>query len=519
MFQKLNIMGRGVGVLLFVASFMGGGSLFAQRPEVAADRYFVGFRGPVGAGDRALLASQGAAIGGSFPEVNALEIVVRNRAQLNAIQRNPNVEYVEEVPMRYPVAIGDSELTPSLSNGLYGLITTKANLAHARGITGLGVKVGVADTGLDYTHPDIAGRYKGGIDTVGAGDNDPWWNNDPEETHGTHVAGTILASNNGTGVRGVAYDADLYHARVLGPAGGTTSDIMEGVRWLVEVAGCKVVNLSLGGGFRSRTEENFYKEMRGKGVLIVAATGNDSAKKISFPAAYATNIAVGAVGVNNAIAGFSNTGREIDVVGPGVMVVSSVPLNSGSEASVTAGAEYRAFGMEFAGHTAGLTRTLVNCGLGTSCPASVAGNIALIQRGTNSFAEKVTAAQNAGAAAAIIYNNVAGDFIGTLGAEGSWIPAVSVSNATGAALVAKVGTAVTVVNNVSDWDHFDGTSMATPHVTGVIALIWSARPSLSNTTVENYLFATAGDLGASGFDNVYGRGIVNADAAVALTGH
>ena len=84
--------------------------------------------------------------------------------------------------------------------------------------------MGVADTGIDYTHPDIAPNYRGGIDTF-TPDNDPiwemfwdadwgWW---VVETHGTHVAGTILAANNSLGVLGVAYSANLYQARMMGP--------------------------------------------------------------------------------------------------------------------------------------------------------------------------------------------------------------------------------------------------------------------------------------------------------------
>lgn len=514
--------------LSFVALLFAAAPAAAQVPDAVPDHYFVGFRDAVGPSDIALLNRNGAAVRRQFPEVRAVEIVVRNAARLAAIARHPRVEYVEEVPMRYPLGLSDSQLSPSLNNGLYGLLTTKSTDAHSRGVVGTGIKVGVADTGLDYSHPDIAANYAGGIDTV-SDDSDPWWNNDPNETHGTHVAGTIVAANNTTGVLGVAYAANLYHARVLGPNGGSTSDVMAGVRWLVETAGCRVVNLSLGGSRGSRTEENFYKSMRSKGALVVAAAGNDGTRKLSYPAAYAVNIAVGAVDRNNVHAGFSNTGRQLDVVAPGVTVVSSVPANQGSEAAVTTSSTFTAFGMEFAGRTPGLTGTLVASGLGQvgEFPASVAGNVALIQRGSISFADKVTNAMNAGAIAAIIYNNVAGDFLGTLGSETTsdgrpWIPAVSVSDTTGATLLSQGGeggTTGTVVNQVSSWDHYDGTSMAAPHVAGAIALIWSADPSLSNDLVEQYLFSTCTDLGAAGFDASYGRGIINASAAVAAAGH
>src|SRR5262249_17512603 len=146
----------------------------------------------------------------------------------------------------------------------------------------------------------------------------------------------------------------------------------------------------------------------------------------------------------------------------------------------------------------GVTGTLVNCGSAvavTDCPAGVFGNIALIQRGTNSFAEKVVVAMSAGATAAIIYNNVAGDFSGTLGPETNngvpWIPSVSVSNTVGATLVGQVGSSTNVVNIVSNWALNSGTSMATPHVTGVVALMLSAAPSLTNNALENALLSTS----------------------------
>ncbi len=489
----------------------------SQSPE-DSDQYFVRFID--GINEKNIKAAQavGAQLRREFPELKSIAVKIRNSHQLEALRNNPDVELLEVDPKRYPMGLSEQQLTPTLDNGLYGLLTTKATTVHGRGFTGAGISVGVADTSLDYGHPDIAANYKGGIDTV-SNDNDPI--NDDGETHGTHVAGTILGAFNNVGVYGVAYNANLYHARVLGPTGGYSSDIMDGVRHLVEVRGCKIVNMSLGGGLPSTTEQNFYNDMRAKGALIVAATGNDGTTTVSYPARYASNIAVGAVDRTNTLASFSNKGTNIDVVAPGVGVLSSVPRGQGFESSVTTNATYTAFGMEYAGTTDGITQTLVDCGLGQAgeCPPSVSGNIALIQRGTTSFADKVLVAMNAGAVAAIIYNNVAGDFTGTLGAATTsdgraWIPAVTVSDKTGATLKGQLGLLATVVNKTSDWDHYDGTSMATPHVSGVLALIWSVNPSLSNSTVESYLFDTATDLGAAGYDTTYGRGIVNADAAV-----
>lgn len=496
----------------------------SSRPEVAKDLYFVAFRSGQTPDHESVVATSGGLVRKRFPKLKTLSARL-SAEQVSALERHPLVSYVESVPMRYPQNLSENQLTPALTNGLYGLKTTYAVDVHSLGITGVGVNVGVADTGLDYTHPDIAPVYRGGIDTVGVGDSDPFWNNDPNETHGTHVAGTILAANNSVGVLGVAPNANLYHARVLGPNGGTSDDVMEGVEWLVEMGDCRIINMSLGGGRFSRTENAFYKEMRAQGALVVAASGNNGTDRLPhYPASYHSVTAVGAVDKNNVRADFSNAFRELDVVAPGVGVLSSVPIGTGSEASVTAGSStFSATGMEFAGKTNGITQLLVNCGLGQpgECPANVAGNIALIQRGSISFAEKVTNAMNAGAVGVIVYNNEPGELVATLGTPtapggGAWIPAVGVSDTTGAALLSQVGTPVTLRNAVSNWDKYDGTSMATPHVSGVLALIWAANPALSDTQVLDFLYNTTTDLGEPGIDSIYGRGIVNAAAAVAL---
>lgn len=493
--------------------------VFAAPKDKEENAYFVGFKSGVRNSDKAMLKGHGAELGDDVPESNAVAIRIKNPNALQAIANNPNVEYVEEMAWHVAMDLAGTQATPSLANGLYGILTTKSNVAHSAGFTGVGIKVGVADTQLDINHVDIAANLVGHTDCVqknpcsGSG-----WANDGE-THATHVAGTIVGVNNTAGVLGAAYGAKLAHARVLGPSGGSSADIMRGVRWLVENQGCKIVNLSLGGGMKSRTEENFYKEMRTKGAVVVAATGNSGTTRISYPAAYAVNVAVGAVDVNDVVATFSQRGTGIDVTAPGVMVLSAVPPGTGSEAEVFTTSSTRAFGLEFAGSSNGTTGTLVNCGIGNpgECATGGATNfVALIQRGTLDFATKVTNAKNQGAAAAIIYNNAAGDFTGTLGAAGSWMPAVSVSQASGTALLAQVGSSATVTNKVSSWDHYDGTSMATPHAAAVAALIWSKTPSLTAAGVESALKNGCDDKGAAGYDTTYGYGRVNAAKSMNL---
>ncbi|HVM68233.1 MAG TPA: S8 family serine peptidase, partial [Gaiellaceae bacterium] len=251
----------------------------AAAPDVPAQAragFLVGFADAAGAAERAAVARHGGTITAEFADIAAVAVTATERG-MSALARERGVAYVERDEWRVPLGLADAQLTPSLSNGLYGLLTTKATAAQQRGWAGQGIKACVADTGLDTLHPDIAPNYVAGTDTI-SGDSNPDVRDSGAgaETHGTHVAGTVLGANNASGVYGVAYSARLYHARVLTNSGGSSSQIMKGVEWLVN-QGCKVVNMSLGGSRGSKTEERFYNNMRSKGALIVAATGNDSA--------------------------------------------------------------------------------------------------------------------------------------------------------------------------------------------------------------------------------------------------
>ena len=115
--------------------------------------------------------------------------------------------------------------------------------------------------------------------------------------------------------------------------------------------------------------------------------------------------------------------------------------------------------------------------------------------------------------AAVIYNNADGLFSGTLGGVQTSIPSVGISGEDGAALSAAVGQSATVTVNAGNYAYFDGTSMATPHVAGVAALVWSNHPAKSNSDIRAALGATAADLGPAGRDVAYGYGLVQAKAA------
>jgi hypothetical protein len=104
----------------------------ASRPEASEGEFFIAFRDRLEDGDIARANATGARVTGRFPEVRAMAIKINNDRQLDALANNPRVEYVEAVPMRYKSDLSSSQLAPSTSNGLYGLLTTKATTVHAR---------------------------------------------------------------------------------------------------------------------------------------------------------------------------------------------------------------------------------------------------------------------------------------------------------------------------------------------------------------------------------------------------
>jgi subtilisin family serine protease len=185
-------------------------------------------------------------------------------------------------------------------------------------------------------------------------------------------------------------------------------------------------------------------------------------------------IVVAATDMNDALASFSDYGATtVDLGAPGVNILSTAPTNGNPTIAIVqkASTTYAASPFEFSAATTGIVAQIYDCGLGypSNFPPAVNGNIALIQRGTLFFTNKVSNAVLAGARAALIYNNTNGSFSGTLQYAGNWIPTVSLSQSDGLALKASLPGPGTVVSTNSAFQYLEGTSMATPHVAGAVA--------------------------------------------------
>jgi subtilisin family serine protease len=186
---------------------------------------------------------------------------------------------------------------------------------------GAGVTVAVVDSGVLGSHEDLSGSVLQGTDFVSTGNG---WND--QLGHGTHVAGVIAAHyGNGLGITGAAPGVKILPVRVLDAGGsGQSSNVAAGIIYAADHA-ARVVNLSLGGTGADSGVHAAIQYAISKGSVVVAAAGNsgESGSPRIYPGAFPEVIAVGAVDVHNARASFSNIGDYVDVVAPGVDVLST----------------------------------------------------------------------------------------------------------------------------------------------------------------------------------------------------
>jgi minor extracellular serine protease Vpr len=489
-------------------------------------------------------------------------------AELPALRRLVGVKAIYPVgtismPRTEPAAV------PELATAL---AMTGADVAQSElGYTGKGIRVAVMDTGIDYDHPDLGGcfgpgcRVVTGWDFVGdaynADDTSPTYNPvttpdpDPDDCagHGSHVAGIIGA--NGV-VRGVAPDVTFGSYRVFGCDGSTTDDVMLAAMERALKDNMQVLNMSIGEAFTwpqsptARASDRLVK----KGMVVVASIGNSGADGL---------YSAGAPGLGEKVIGVASF-ENIS------MVVSKANLSDGS----TAGYGVMTYSPDPAGQTFEVV-AVPNLGAADSDYAGidVTGKVALISRGSSTFGDKTARAAKFGAAAAIVYNNAAGFFSGTLGTADNaghpWIYAASMSKADGLRLrgLAAAGpvsitfTTETVRTGnpngglLSSFSSYglapdltlkpdlgapggmiystyplesggyatlSGTSMASPHVAGAVALMLQANPKMKAEDVRQALQNTAQPAvwslaPAYGLlDNVHrqGAGLIHIDDAI-----
>lgn len=304
--------------------------------------------------------------------------------------------------------------------------------------------------------------------------------------------------------------------KVFGDSGAWiySSTLLNAVQNAVTNGGAKIISMSLGGVTRSTTEDSGLQQLYNQGILLIAAAGNAGNTTTSYPAGYTSVLSVAAVDSARTVATFSQKNADVEIAVPGVGVLSTTSYR---DAALTVGAaSYIASAMEGTALTAA-SASLVDGGRALATNAAWAGRVVLVERGDIAFWDKVLNVQNSGGVGVVIYNNVAGGFSGTLGTGNvAAVPVIAVSREDGLELLGKLlqTAAVSAVPAVdtSGYDYFDGTSMATPHVSGVAALIWSKYPAATNAKVRQALQESALDLGTAGRDNSYGYGLVRAKA-------
>ncbi len=474
-----------------------------------------------------------------FKNLELIVVDVNSKGDLFKLKADSNIEFVESVNrFKAPKKIHSlpEAVKRSYVKGLvdypWGVLALDAPAAWLRSRSGEGVKVLILDTGVDKDHPNLASRFVEGRNLM-SGTVDP---NSPypyfdDIGHGTHVAGTVLADGFGVGVVGVAPQALLYVGKVCAQSCGGAA-IMAGIDWAIG-EGIDVVNMSLGSPFSSATGAAIYKKAEEANVVVVAASGNNGRGFISYPAGYPHVLSVGAIDEAKNIAEFSNWGTNLDVVAPGVSILSSVPQGVGRESTMSFsvdGASLAIDSLPMDGSTVGVVEGLSIEYVGFGKPedfegVDLTGKIALISRGDETpFADKAKRALEANASVVVIFNNTDGELRGTLGGPLD-IVVVGIEKSIGETIVESLEgsedgleqnlVTLSVEVNAIDYSYFDGTSMATPHVTGVAALVRSANPELTAVQVKEIIKSSAISPSLEeGLENKYGKGIVNAFKAV-----
>ena len=201
----------------------------------------------------------------------------------------------------------------------WGMQTIGMETAWDQGLTGKGVTIGIIDTGVHASHPDLKGS------NMVSGYN--YLNNnhstDDTEGHGTFVAGIIGAKrNNHIDIAGMAPEATIVAMKCFDGNTSIVGDAVKAIRSCVDDYHCNVINMSFGAPEDVDILHEAVQYAASKGVIIVASAGNEGTRTLYYPAAYAETVGVGAVDANKRVASFSQQNNSVFVVAPGSSVVS-----------------------------------------------------------------------------------------------------------------------------------------------------------------------------------------------------
>lgn len=229
------------------------------------------------------------------------------------------VEWAEEDSKAYAL---ETPNDPQFSSQ-WGLSKIQAPGAWDASHGSANTSIAILDTGIKANHPDLLGKIRASVNCTTSSSCPSYTGTDPDG-HGTHVAGIASAiTNNAEGVAGISWEGGLLDVKVLSDYGtGYYSWIANGIYWAAD-NGAEVINLSLGGSSSSYALQNAVDYAWGKGVVVIAAAGNNGSSSRIYPAYYTNTISVAATDTFDQKANFSNYGSWVDVAAPGVSILST----------------------------------------------------------------------------------------------------------------------------------------------------------------------------------------------------
>ena len=509
-------------------------SLFGSEVSVTSNRYMVVMRRTASGTSPRLVANSADASEHRvrrFENAGSMAMDLTD-AEAAELRKSGDVASVEPVIDIYAQS-DDAPVQPTLSfvqqEIPWGVRAVKASSVWS--VTrGAGVNVAVVDSGIDLQHPDLAGNYAGGYNTF-----DSTQQPVDDHGHGTHVAGIIAAADNTFGTVGVAPAVKLWAVKVLAADGsGKDENLIAALDWIIgkkkEIGGQWVANMSLGAQAGTDALAQAVQRAVDARIILVAAAGNTGRERLLFPAGYDGVISVGAVDSQLKIWSLSAYSNSLSIVAPGVDVPSTMLRDKTTIAEVEAPLQILGGFPVTGSPMANVLGGYLNCGFGRiqDIPSDTAGKICVIERSPAGedaipFGTKARNAKEAGAVGVIIYNDddvTRADYTrwALVDDDETYVfpLTIAMTLANGQKLLNGIPGLITESYRYREYGPMSGTSMATPHVTGVAALLLALAPNANFAQLESVIQRTAQDIDVKGWDYKSSWGVIDAFAAAKM---